>query len=283
MEKYRNRGARRGRSAKPFSAFFAISAVFFFSGVSGAQQQALTAPGDSAAVDRGQAVLTEQCGFCHGANARGGSGGPDLTRSALVQEDENGKQLGEFLHAGRPDRGMPKFDLPDAQLADLAAFLHAQIYLASNRRLYKILDVLVGDARAGQAFFNGAGKCSACHSPTGDLKGVGSKYDPVALQGRIVYPRRGGVPGSPAYEDKSAVRATITPSSGAAITGAIVRLTDFEVTIFDAATGQMRSWLRSGDTPKVVVTDPLQAHMDQLMKWTDADMHNMTAYLASLK
>jgi len=283
MEKHLNRGARRGRGAKPFSALFAISAVFFFSGVSGAQQQALTAPGDSAAVDRGQAVLTEQCGFCHGANARGGSGGPDLTRSALVQEDENGKQLGEFLHAGRPDRGMPKFDLPDAQLADLAAFLHAQIYLASNRRLYKILDVLVGDARAGQAFFNGAGKCSACHSPTGDLKGVGSKYDPVALQGRIVYPRRGGVPGSPAYEDKSAVRATITPSSGAAVTGAIVRLTDFEVTIFDAATGQMRSWLRSGDTPKVVVTDPLQAHMDQLMKWTDADMHNMTAYLASLK
>jgi len=283
MEKHLNRGARRRRRAKPFSALFAISAVFFFSGVSGAQQQALTAPGDSAAVDRGQAVLTEQCGFCHGANARGGSGGPDLTRSALVQEDENGKQLGEFLHAGRPDRGMPKFDLPDAQLADLAAFLHAQIYLASNRRLYKILDVLVGDARAGQAFFNGAGKCSACHSPTGDLKGVGSKYDPVALQGRIVYPRRGGVPGSPAYEDKSAVRATITPSSGAAVTGAIVRLTDFEVTIFDAATGQMRSWLRSGDTPKVVVTDPLQAHMDQLMKWTDADMHNMTAYLASLK
>jgi len=283
MEKHLNRGARRRRRAKPFSALFAISAVFFFSGVSGAQQQALTAPGDSAAVDRGQAVLTELCGFCHGANARGGSGGPDLTRSALVQEDENGKQLGEFLHAGRPDRGMPKFDLPDAQLADLAAFLHAQIYLASNRRLYKILDVLVGDARAGQAFFNGAGKCSACHSPTGDLKGVGSKYDPVALQGRIVYPRRGGVPGSPAYEDKSAVRATITPSSGAAVTGAIVRLTDFEVTIFDAATGQMRSWLRSGDTPKVVVTDPLQAHMDQLMKWTDTDMHNMTAYLASLK
>jgi cytochrome c oxidase cbb3-type subunit 3 len=283
MEKYLNRGARRGRRARPFAAFFAISAVFFSSGVSGAQQQALTAPGDGAAVDRGQAVLTEQCGFCHGVNARGGSGGPDLTRSALVQEDENGKQLGEFLHAGRPDRGMPKFDLPDAQLADLAAFLHAQIYLASNRRLYKILDVLVGDPRAGQAFFNGGGKCSTCHSATGDLKGIGSKYDPVALQGRIVYPRRGGVPGSPAYEDKSAVRATITPSSGAAVTGAIVRLTDFEVTIFDAATGQMRSWLRSGDTPKVLVTDPLQAHMDQLMKWTDADMHNMTAYLASLK
>src|SRR5204863_5899746 len=109
--------------------------------VAGAQQQALGPPGDTAAVERGQAVLIEQCGFCHGANARGGSGGPDLTRSALVQEDENGKQLGELLRVGRPDRGMPKFDMTDAQMADIAAFLHNAIYLNSNRRLYKILDI----------------------------------------------------------------------------------------------------------------------------------------------
>jgi len=276
------RGTRGTRGKILISASSALIVVAVAS-LAGAQQQALGPPGDTAAVERGRAVLSEQCGFCHGANARGGSSGPDLTRSALVQEDENGKQLGEFLRVGRPDRGMPKFDLPDARVADVAAFLHAEIYLASNRRLYKILDVLVGDPKAGQAFFNGAGRCSACHSATGDLKGIGAKYDPVALQGRIVYPRRGGVPGSPAYEDKNAVKATITASSGAAVTGAIVRLTDFEVTIYDAATRQMRSWLRNGDTPKVVVTDPLQAHMDQLMKWTDTDMHNTTSYLASLK
>ncbi|PYR01128.1 MAG: class I cytochrome c [Acidobacteria bacterium] len=276
------RGTRGSRGKILISASSALIVVAVAS-LAGAQQQALGPPGDTAAVERGRAVLSEQCGFCHGANARGGSSGPDLTRSALVQEDENGKQLGEFLRVGRPDRGMPKFDLPDARVADVAAFLHAEIYLASNRRLYKILDVLVGDPKAGQAFFNGAGRCSACHSATGDLKGIGAKYDPVALQGRIVYPRRGGVPGSPAYEDKNAIKATITPSSGAAVTGAIVRLTDFEVTIYDAATRQMRSWLRNGDTPKVVVTDPLQAHMDQLMKWTDTDMHNTTSYLASLK
>ena len=276
------RGTRGSRGKILISASSALIVVAVAS-LAGAQQQALGPPGDTAAVERGRAVLSEQCGFCHGANARGGSSGPDLTRSALVQEDENGTQLGEFLRVGRPDRGMPKFDLPDAGVADVAAFLHAEIYLASNRRLYKILDVLVGDPKAGQAFFNGAGRCSACHSATGDLKGIGAKYDPVALQGRIVYPRRGGVPGSPAYEDKNAIKATITPSSGAAVTGAIVRLTDFEVTIYDAATRQMRSWLRNGDTPKVVVTDPLQAHMDQLMKWTDTDMHNTTSYLASLK
>ena len=109
-----------------------LSLAFLVEG--SAQQQALTAPTDAAAVERGKELLAGQCGFCHGTNARGGSGGPDLTRSVLVQEDENGKQLGAFLQVGRPDRGMPKFDLQDAQVQDLAAFLHSAIYLNSNRR-----------------------------------------------------------------------------------------------------------------------------------------------------
>jgi len=248
-----------------------------------AQQQALTPPQDPAAVERGRSLLSQECGFCHGANARGGSSGPDLTRSALVQEDEAGKQLGPFLRVGRPDRGMPSFNFTAAQVDDLAAFLHAEIYLAANRRLYKILDIVVGDPKAGQTYFNGAGRCTTCHSPTGDLAGVGAKYDATTLQGRIVNPRRGIVPGSPAHEDPNAVKATVTDPTGGVVTGAIVRLTDFEVTIYDASTKQQRSFLRSGDMPKVVVVDPLQAHMDQLLKWTDADMHNVTAYLVSLK
>jgi mono/diheme cytochrome c family protein len=205
----------------------------------------------------------------------------------LVLEDENGKQLGEFLHEGRPDRGMPKFDLADAQNADLAAFLHAAIYLNSNRRLYKILDIVVGDAKAGEAYFNGAGRCSTCHSTTGDLKGVGAKYEPATLQGRLLLPRgreRGAAgPPAPLYAEPTAIKAAVTLSSGETASGGLVRLTDFEVTIYDAASGRTRSWLRAGEVPTVVVTDPLQAHVDHLPKWTDAGMHNMTAYLAGLK
>jgi cytochrome c oxidase cbb3-type subunit 3 len=209
----------------------------------------------------------------------------------MVQTDDNGKQLGEFLAVGRPDRGMPRFDLTPAQVSDLATFLHSAIYLASNRRLYKILDILVGDKQAGESYFNGAGRCRSCHSASGDLQGIGGKYDPATLQGRLLLPRgrdsgsggRGGPPRTPLYTEKTALQVSITLPSGETASGGLVRLTDFDVTLYEPSSGRVRSWLRNGDVPKVVVTDPLQAHIDQLPKWTDTDMHNVTAYLASLK
>jgi cytochrome c oxidase cbb3-type subunit 3 len=235
---------------------------------------------DPAAVERGQKLLAAECGFCHGSTARGGSSGPDLTRSELVANDVNGKQLGEFLQVGRPEAGMPKFALTNAQIADLATYLHSTIYAAVSRREYKILDVLVGDPKAGEAFFYGAGKCGTCHSTQLDLRGVGAKYEPVALQQRMLMPR-GARPGPP-YTDPNAIKVTVSPPTGESAHGALVRLTDFEVTLYDAQ-GRMQSWLRNGDVPRVVVTDPLQGHMDMLPRWTDTDMHNVTAYLASLK
>jgi cytochrome c oxidase cbb3-type subunit 3 len=274
--------------APSFIALLVMSNVRLHTDLHAQQPQPPTPQFDPAAVERGQQLLASQCGFCHGPNGRGAASGPDLTRSELVQSDENGKQLGEFLAVGRPDRGMPRFDLTPAQISDLATFLHSAIYFAANRRFYKILDILVGDARAGEAYFNGAGRCHTCHSPGGDLKGVGARYDPVVLQGRLLLPRGrppnpGGPPPPPLYTEPTAVRATVTAPSGETVTGAIVRLTDFEVLLYESGSGRMRSWIRNGDVPKVVVTDPLQSHVDHLTKWTDTQMHNMTAYLASLK
>jgi len=247
---------------------------------------AVDAQFDQASVDRGQPLFVNQCGFCHGSNARGGSSGPDLTRSELVQSDEGGKQLGEFLRAGRPDKGMPGFEqLSRDEVADVATFLHAAIYLNANRRLYQVLNIVTGDAKAGEAFFSGAGKCSVCHQVTGDLKGVGAKYEPVALQQKFLMPRggRGEGPPRPAYLEKNAVKVSVTLPSKQVVKGVLVRLTDFDVTVYDPETSQIRSFLRNGDLPRVDVVDPLQAHMDMWSKWTDADIHNMTAYLVSLK
>jgi mono/diheme cytochrome c family protein len=242
---------------------------------------------DAAAVERGQELLKMHCGFCHGSNARGAAGGSDLTRSPIVQEDEGGKQLGEFLRVGRPERNMPKFDLKEQEVADIATFLHATIYSVSNRSRYQILDIVTGDPKAGAAFFNGPGGCSACHSPAGDLAGVGAKYEPAVLQGRMLMPRggRAGGPGrgSPPYLDPNAVKATVTLESGEAVTGPLVRLTDFDVTVYDTESQQTRSWLRRDGVPAVTLSDPLQAHVDLWRKWTDKTMHDVTAYLVSLK
>jgi mono/diheme cytochrome c family protein len=244
---------------------------------------------DPEAVERGRAIVVAKCGFCHGSNARGGAGGSDLTRSPIVQEDEGGKQLNAFLKMGRPEKNMPKFELPDQEVSDVATFLHATIAAVSNRRDYQILDIVVGDPKAGAAYFNGDGGCRSCHSPEGDLKGVGAKYDPTTLQGRMLMPRGGRPGGGPPrrgfspYTDKNAVQATVTLPSGESAGGALVRLTDFDVTVYDPATQQMRSWLRADDVLRVTLTDPLQAHVDLLRKWTDRDMHNTTAYLVSLK
>ena len=244
---------------------------------------------EPAAVERGKTTFFVNCGFCHGANARGGDGGPDLIRSVIVLDDEKGKELGEFLKIGRPDKGMQSFaSLRADQISDIATFLHSEVYLAANRRTYEIRDIVVGDAKAGEAFFNGTGKCASCHSPTGDLKGIGTRYDPVLLQGRIVMPRSqrggGGDPAAagPAQPQGPVPTVTVTLPSGASYSGALVRVTDFDVTLRDSS-GQIRSFTRNDESPKVEIKDPLQAHIDMLSKYKDADIHNLTAYLVTLK
>lgn len=255
-----------------------------------AQPPAARAPEfDMAVVERGKATFFVSCGFCHGASARGGDGGPDLIRSVLVLDDEGGKELGEFLKVGRPDKGMQAFpNLTREQITDIATFLHQQIYAVATRRDYQILDILVGDAKAGEAYFNGAGKCNTCHSATGDLKGVGAKYDPVTLQGRIVMPRsgRGGSPGGGRGGSPEMARlqpvVTVTLPSGQSYSGALVRVTDFDV-ILRESSGALRSFTRNDDVPKVEVRDPMQVHIEMLSKYKDSDIHNLTAYLVTLK
>jgi len=235
---------------------------------------------DQASRDRGKTAFGAACAFCHGANARGGEGGPDLLHSVVVLQDESGKQLGEFLQKGRPDKGMPAFAaLKQEQATDIATYLHAEVLAAVSQRSVQI-DIVTGNAKRGEEFFNGEGKCNICHSITGDLKSIGSKYEPIVLQDKAMSPRGPAMFGNPAPGPQPI--ATITLPSGEVVTGAVLRMNLFNITIRDAK-GTRRTFARDGDVPKVEVRDPLQGHMDNLLKITDQQMRDVTAYLVTLK
>jgi len=235
---------------------------------------------DPAAFERGAKGYTQNCAGCHGANGRGSVGAPDLIRSILVLDDEKGILIAPVIRDGRPDAGMPKLPLTEPQIADIVAWLHVQTYAAGHRTTYAYQDVLTGDAKKGETYFNVT--CKGCHSPTGDLKGIGARYDAFALQARWLQPRggRGGRGGAPS--PKSATTVTVTLANGEKISGVLDRVDDFSVSLHDSS-GDYRSFTREGTTPKVEIHDPLKPHLDLLGKYTDPDIHNVTAYLVTLK
>jgi cytochrome c oxidase cbb3-type subunit III len=237
---------------------------------------------DPAAAERGQKLFTPMCGFCHGADAAGKSA-PDLIRSQLVLHDEGGSLIGPVIHNGRPDRGMPAFpSLTHDQIADIGAFLRLRKQATSNRFGYVIQGLLTGDAKAGAAYFNGEGKCSTCHSPTGDLAGIASRFEPVDLQRRFLSPGPSMMDMFLGKQSKPlpSPKVTVRMPSGETISGTLVRADEFNVEMIDAA-GWHRSVSRKG--AQVDIEDRMSFHREQLAKYSDADMHNLLAYLETLK
>jgi len=238
---------------------------------------------DAAAVERGQKIFVGNCGFCHGTTAQGGDSGPDLVRSPLALDDERGDKIGPVIEQGRPGKGMPAFHLPADQIQDIAAFLRSRQQAAIDRNAYSILDVVTGDREKGREYFNGAGRCRSCHSPTGDLAGIAKKYDAVTLQSRFLYPRTRSSDTQLNRSDAQSIHSqvTVTPASGQPFSGTLEYLDDFNVALRDPA-GEYHSFSRDAHV-KVEVHDPLAAHAELLKKYTDADMHNLLAYLVTLK
>src|SRR5580700_4836226 len=223
------------------------------------------------AIERGHKQFEQACGFCHGPDATGARG-PDLVRSPLVAHDVKGDLIGKVIHDGRPDKGMPAMTLPDAQVSDIAAFLHARAEEALRSSglpsAYPVEKLLTGNAAAGKEFFNGAGGCNKCHSPTGDLDKVASKYSPMDLEAHMLYP--GG----------QHTTVVVTLPSGEQIKGPLAHIDDFMIALRDDS-GWYRSFTR--ERVKVEIQDPLAAHRELLGKLTQADVHNLFAYLENLK
>jgi mono/diheme cytochrome c family protein len=235
---------------------------------------------DPAAAERGRAVYGTYCAFCHGQDIRGGDGGPSLLRSALVLDDQQGELIGPVILQGRPDRGMPRVDLTPGQVADVAAFLHSfrvNGYDASRQRPETIV---VGDAAAGAAYFTA--RCASCHAADGDLRGIATRIgNPRTLQQIWLMPGSGGR-GAPPPANARPPRATVTLASGEQVEGEIERLDDFAVSI-RRDDGSRQSWRIADGSPRVDVQDPLKAHRGLLAIYSDADIHNVTAYLVTLK
>ena len=241
-------------------------------------------PADAATISRGKAVFGVNCAFCHGSDARGGEGGPNLIRSELVLNDRNGELIGTVVQNGRVDKGMPKFNLPQSTISDIASYIHSFKVGGYDASRQQPPSILVGDAKAGQAYFKT--QCAGCHSLTGDLKGFGAKFsDPKLLQQTYLMPGGSGrgFPGQQAAEiHVPPTTVTVTTPDGQKVDGKLGKIDDFIVTLTDRD-GNERSFRRDGDTPKLEIHDPLQPHRDLLPKYTDKDIHDLTAFLVTVK
>lgn len=226
--------------------------------------------GAKEAAERGRKQFGQACGFCHGPDATGARG-PDLVRSTVVAHDQKGDLIGEVIRNGRPDKGMPAQPLTNDQISDIAAFLHARaleaLKSAGVPSDYPSEKLLTGNAEAGKAFFEGAGGCKSCHSPTGDLAGVAKKYSSIELEAHMLYPE----------DAKKTV--VVTLPTGEQFRGELKHEDDFMVGV-KGESGWYRSFERS--RVKVEIHDPLEAHRKLLDKLTQADMHNLYAYVHSL-
>jgi len=237
-----------------------------------AQSSAAAGQGNAAAFDSGGSVFQQNCAFCHGRDAAGGETGPDLTRSKLVIADVGGDKIAPVVREGRPDNKMPKFNFSDVEMVDLVKFIHAQAKLAASRpggrRGVDVADLQTGNVEAGKQYFNGAGGCSSCHSPTGDLAGVASRFQGLQLEEQMLYPR----------DAKDTL--TVTLPSGEVITGRLEYQDEFTLGLRDA-NGVYRSWPVNG--VKYNIDSPVSAHVAQFPKYTDDDIHNLMAYIQTLK
>jgi len=255
-----------------------------------AQQRQLA---DPEVLAKGKQLFTTNCISCHGADLRGGvTGGPNLLRSAVVLMDEHGELILPIVHGARAERGMPPLPIPDPDVVAIAEYIHSVVASSRGQGAPPESETpppnaLVGDAKPGEVYFNA--NCTSCHSPTGDLAGIGTRIDEAKnLQNYWVVGGGGGGRGgrgggsASGNTDRRKVTATVTMANGEKVQGQVLRLDNFFVTLL-LDDGRQRTIRREGDLPKVDVKDPLEFHKKLPGILTDKDMHDVTAYLATLK
>ena len=247
-----------------------------------AQQRQLA---DQATRDRGRLLYEINCRACHGADLRGGeTGGPNLLRSQLALTDLHGELIIPVVQQGRQTPGMPAMPpqaLPDGDIVAIAEYIHGVQATARGQGSPPAgppiqLNIVVGDPKAGEAYVNRT--CTTCHTPQ-SLRGIATRIpDPMQLQNTWVAGGggRGGRGGG------SPVTAAVTLPDGQRFEGPLVRYDNF-IVILTMPDGTQRSFARTGDLSQVEIKDPRDGHRKLLPTYTDKDMHDVTAYLVTLK
>jgi cytochrome c oxidase cbb3-type subunit 3 len=246
---------------------------------------------DPAVVARGKTLYEINCRSCHGADLRGGEqGGTNLLRGQATLNDKAGELIYPIVRDGLRNPGMPPMPaipIPQDDVKAIAEYIHSVLATAQRQggppplAVRPVLNVLVGDANAGKTYF--ASKCASCHSVTGDLAGIGTRItDPMTLQnswlaGNTSGGGRGGRGGN-----ANPVTVTVTPSSGPKVEGRLNRIDDF-IVVVNMEDGSSRSFRRDGENPKVEIKDPRDPHRKLLPEYTDKDIHDVTAYLVTLR
>jgi len=250
--------------------------------------------GDPEQIERGKTLYGINCTGCHGADLRGGDmGGPNLLRSQVALSDQDGEAIVPIIEGSRQNMGMPAIGMGAGDAKATAAYIRSVLATIGRQGMPPSIgmpapSVLVGDASAGQQYFDS--KCAGCHSATVDLRGIATRIpDPKALQNTWVAGgggrggRGGGRGGdAPGAASARAVTVAVTLPSGESVEGQLVRIDDFLVTL-RLADESVRTFRRTGDVPKVEIRDPMKGHRDLLAVYTDKDMHDVTAYLVTLK
>lgn len=244
---------------------------FLTTGESAQTAAGVSVPGATLS-NAGAQLFQQNCAFCHGRDAMGGETGPDLTQSKLVRKDRTGDEVSKVIHEGRPDNKMPAFNFSDQETRGIIAFIREReaeaVAHPGGRRGVSVEDLQTGNAAAGKRYFEGAGGCAKCHSPTGDLAGIASRYEGLDLEERMLYPRNA----------KNKVMVTLP--RGEKVSGVLAYRDEFTIALKDV-NGIYRSW--PVDRVQYKVDAPVEAHVDLFPKYTDDDIHNLMAYLQTLR
>ncbi len=243
-------------------------------------QSPVRAKEEPRAVAHGKQVYDAKCASCHAADLRGAlPDGVNVLRSQYGLTDHGGDKLIPIMMGTYPDVTSHAILTSKQDASDVAAYMRS-IYaqIGSQGRVpgdaLKQPNILVGDATKGSAYFQA--NCAKCHSAEGDLKGIGTKVAaPKMLQSTWLRGQRFGVSVPP-------TTVSVTQTGKPAVDGTLIHMDDFLVTL-KLQDGSVKTITRNGAVPKVAVKDPLEAHRTMLPKLKDSDIHDVTAYLVTLK